>query len=201
VQNAVSLTEALPYSVEYKGKKYKLTPAFDNVLKACEIADGDFTEGEKIDLCLHFLLKGRHPKEGGLLEAVFDILLPRGKREEGGEKALDFWADAPRIYAAFLQAYGIDLLKERGKLHWFSFLALLNNLPGDTKLVEIIGIRTRPMPKPTKHNSEERMRLLKLKAFFRLETTEAERQRNLQAGFKKMAMCLLNMAEGKNGKG
>lgn len=54
---------------------------------------------------------------------------------------IDFEQDAGAIYASFMQAYNIDLLKEIGFLHWENFLQLLINLPDDTKLKQIQRIR------------------------------------------------------------
>jgi len=41
-----------------------------------------------------------------------------------------------------MQAYGIDLIDEQGKLHWLKFRALLHGLPTETRLMEIIGYRS-----------------------------------------------------------
>ena len=65
--------------------------------------------------------------------------------EDSGAKILDYTIDADYIYAAFLEQYGIDLLKvdEKGhavELHWHKFLALLSGLHG-TKLNEIMSWR------------------------------------------------------------
>lgn len=56
-----------------------------------------------------------------------------------GEPLIDFDVDADYIYAAFMQAYGIDLIDT--DLHWHKFLALLNALPSDTIMAQIMGIR------------------------------------------------------------
>lgn len=64
-------------------------------------------------------------------------------RAEGGEaeskKVVDYDIDAPYIFAAFMEQYGIDLI-EANDLHFHKFLALLQGLH-DTKLSEIIGFR------------------------------------------------------------
>lgn len=54
--------------------------------------------------------------------------------------AFDYRCDAPYIVAAFQQAYGIDLTRE--KLHWFRFRALFAALPEDTLMAKIMGWRT-----------------------------------------------------------
>ena len=52
----------------------------------------------------------------------------------------DYRCDAPYIVAAFQQAYGIDLTRE--KLHWFRFRALFAALPEDTLMAKIMGWRS-----------------------------------------------------------
>ena len=62
---------------------------------------------------------------------------PSGRRKISAV-ATDWLIDSEYIWAAFIQQYGIDLLKE--DLHWHSFLALFNALIG-TKLNEAIQWR------------------------------------------------------------
>lgn len=52
---------------------------------------------------------------------------------------VDWEVDADLIYAAFLQAYGIDLLT--ADLHWHRFRALFDALPDDTLMVKVIQWR------------------------------------------------------------
>ena len=59
--------------------------------------------------------------------------------------------DGDFIFASFMQAYGLDLFKEQGRLHWKKFNALLAGLPDGTKFVEVIKIRKY---KPQKGDSQ-----------------------------------------------
>lgn len=54
--------------------------------------------------------------------------------------AFDYRCDAGYIVAAFQQAYGIDLTRE--KMHWFRFRALFAALPEDTLMAKIMSWRT-----------------------------------------------------------
>ena len=110
---------------------------------------------------------------------------------------MDFTQDRALIIAAFRQAYGIDLVAERGRMHWQTFADLLKGLPSNTRLAEVMDIRAKPMPKPTKYNAEERARLAKLKADFKLEKTEAEKQAALQRGLRQMSVALLSRVKEK----
>lgn len=55
-------------------------------------------------------------------------------------RAYDLTRDAPCIYAAFRQAYRIDLT-EIPYLHWWTFVALLENLPDTTVMAQRMQLR------------------------------------------------------------
>ncbi len=63
--------------------------------------------------------------------------LPRGSST--GVPLVDWDLDADLIYAAFMQAYSIDLI-ETG-MHWHKFLALFSALPEETLMVKIMSYR------------------------------------------------------------
>ena len=63
-----------------------------------------------------------------------------GPSETSTGPAFDYRCDAPYIVAAFQQAYGIDLTRE--KVHWFRFRALFAALPEDTLMAKIMSWRT-----------------------------------------------------------
>lgn len=194
----MKLYEPLPDSVEWDGKRIDLCLTFDRVLDALDmVSDLRFDEMERIRYCLDTLCAGKHPDDPDLLSAIFKLLFTEQKSKKK-EKALDFEQDRALIVAAFRQAYGIDLNAERGRMHWQTFSDLLKGIPADTRLAEVMSIRMRPMPKPTKYNSEERANLARLKAEFRLEKTETEIHDNVQAGLQSMAALLISRAESKD---
>lgn len=186
----------LPYEVEFEGVRYKLTPSFDNVLNMMAQTEG-LNEWEKLDIMLYYLVDGEHPRSFGLLKAIMDTLMPPDKNKGSGSRCFDYIQDAPYIYSAFMQAYGIDLFEEQGRMHWWKFRALMQGLPEGTKLAEIIQIRLKPMPKADKFNAEERAQLLRLKREFALEISDEERQSNLQRGLAGLARMLEERAKGK----
>lgn len=181
----------LPYTVDYNGKTYELTPAYDNVLSM--FADVKGVPDNRVPEIMGYYLLKEPSSDTGLLQAVSDVLFTKSKGKH--EKSMDFIQDGPLIYAAFMQTYGIDLQKERGRLHWWQFSALLQGLPANTRLVEVMQIRLRPMPAPTKYNAEERAQLARLKQDFALELTAEEREERLQDGLRKVATYLLSIAE------
>ena len=79
--------------------------------------------------------------------------LPRRTGDESSEIVLDYDADAPYIYAAFMEQYGIDLINAR--LHWYKFIALLHGLH-DTELNRIISCRLwKPNGKNTAYEKQK----------------------------------------------
>lgn len=70
-----------------------------------------------------FLVCGDDPGAQGELEAP----------------CIDFHQDRNRIWAAFRRCYGMDLDKER--LHWWDFRSLLNELPEDTEIKQLMRLR------------------------------------------------------------
>ena len=189
----VSIFTPLPYEITVKGRKYRLTPSFDNVLSMYEAIEG-LDELDKPEIMLHYLLE-KPPKQPSieLLKAVMDVLF---KPSKGGEKSFDYVQDSELIYAAFYQAYGLDLIEEQGKLHWWKFSSLLNGLPSNTRFSEIVSIRTRPIPAPTKYNEQERQNLMKLKREYALKLTSEEREEQLQNSLRQVVSWLKSAAKG-----
>lgn len=55
--------------------------------------------------------------------------------------AWEFCQDAPYIYAAFKEQYGMDLSNKTESLHWWKFMALFESLGEDTKMSKIMYYR------------------------------------------------------------
>lgn len=72
--------------------------------------------------------------------------------------------DAAYIYAAFMEAYGIDLTKNR--LHWWQFRALFLGLPETVQLCKIMSYRT--MEIPAKMPKERKQFYQRMKRIYRL---------------------------------
>ena len=181
----------LPYNVTVDGRRHVLTPAYDNVLSMFADMEG-LPQTCLPEIMGHYLLL-KPTTNAKVLQAVGEALFPQEKAT--GVKTMDFIADGPYIYAAFMQAYGMDLNEQRGNLHWWKFTALLRGLPSDTRLMEIVQIRTKPMPKATPYNAEERAQLARLKQQYRVHMTADEREQQLQDGLRGLAQMLLSMAK------
>lgn len=189
--------------VIYKGKKIKLRPEFYRVLRCGAIlSDSVLDDMDKLDLCLtilirhKFLIPHNAAVKAELFQVIFSFLADENKRSSQPEKVFDFEQDAAYIYAAFWQCYRIDLYSRSGrKLHWHQFISLFSSLPEDVRMMQIISIRARPMPKATKYNTEERQSLAKLKMTYRLYIPEEERKKQFEIGLAKMAIALQSMAK------
>lgn len=188
----MKLQDTLPEGVTVDGKFYKMDFDFRNVLKMCEVLDRDDMLPEaKAYKALSFVQK--RPKNAEkVLRAVVDLLF-KAPRKKSGQKVTDFVQDAGLIRAAFRQAYGIDLYRD--KLHWIEFTELLNAIPEGNRYAEVVGIRARPMPAPTKYNQHEREWLAKAKADCRLEMSEKERAQRYEQDVANIAAVLMGMAK------
>lgn len=125
---------------------------YRNMVRFEQILDDDgLTDVQKTVLGVSQLFDELPP--GGLERAVDRLqwFYSRGKAaseedgQQGGKKAvraydLTYDADASCIYAAFRQAYHIDLI-EIPYLHWWAFLALLENLPDSTAMAQRMQLR------------------------------------------------------------
>lgn len=196
---AIILTNSPKKHLYFEGQKIRIKPYVRNVLFCLEVLnDSVLSNADKTDLCIKVLVGYRYgclSKKEKLLEEIFKFLQGDNQKEEG-QKVFDFEQDAALIYAGFLQAYGIDLHKRKWRrMHWHTFMALFSGLPEETRIMQIISIRAKPLPKPTKYNAEERQQLMRLKAIYRLEVSEEERERQLATGLWKLAELLQSMAK------
>lgn len=164
------LLDDLPDAWEVNGKLYNIKTDFRQVLKFFRVfKKKGLTEKEKAIEILNLFFY-----EVPNCENVWDFLGywingGESKKDEGNEsKVFDFNLDSGRIFSGFIQAYKIDLTKE--KMHWFVFLELMQNISDDTRLMQVIDIRSR---KPGKGDSKEYIKeLRKMQNKYRIEDDE-----------------------------
>ena len=87
-----------------------------------------------------------------------------------GKRAYDFEIDAPYIYAAFMEQYGINLLHE-DNLHWWEFMAMFDCLNENTKMSRIIYYRTvdtNGMP------DKQRKFIFKMRALYEIKNPDSD---------------------------
>lgn len=192
----MKLQDRLPDGVTVDGRFYRLDFDFRNVLKMMEtLARDDLMPDAREYLALKCLT--RHPRNVSKVLAAVRALLFEKPPKVDAKKVTDFVQDAGLIRAAFRQEYGIDLYRE--KLHWIEFRELLNAIPEGNRYSEVIGIRVRPIPSPTKWNGEERAWLIKAKADVALDMSEEEQREKYQRDVAGIAAALLAWAGENNG--
>lgn len=98
------------------------------------------------------------------------------------ERILDYEKDIDALYAAFLQSYGVDLYEEKGgeplirTMHWWKFLALVNNLPPGSTLVDYYmhyrGLDVSKLPRKTSAERKHVQQVIDMKRRVRLDKPE-----------------------------
>lgn len=193
----MKLQDRLPEGVTVDGKFYKMNFDFRNVFRMIDVLDDETLVPEaRAYNALHCLCK----RPRNVLKVCDEVkkLLFKAPRKTSGQKVTDFVQDAGLIRAAFRQAYGIDLYRD--KLHWIEFTELLNAIPEGNRYSEVVGIRARPMPAATKWNQHEREWLAKAKADYRLEMSEKEMEKNYERDVGNIAAFLMGWASAKDVK-
>jgi len=154
----------LPQSVEVGGRYYPVHTDFRYYIRFSELVGTKGVNLSEFD----FMYRGRIPENRTAgFEAMCAFFFP--KRElprilEGtNEPVMDYVLDAPYIYAAFMERYGIDLI-DIGELHFMKFTALLDGLH-DTRLCDIMGFRAWRSEGGT---PEYNQRMMQLKEMWRL---------------------------------
>ena len=189
----MKLQERLPDTVTVNGRRIRVDLDFRNVLRMFDILqDNGMTPDAQERLAAQCVTK--HPVPGVVAAVRALFASKESKAAQEHKRVTSFEQDAPLIRAAFMQAYGIDLWTAR--LHWLQFMELLQGLPDDTQYMNVIQIRSRPMPKPTKHNREEREWLRKAKAQYAIHESEEERERSYQRDVANVFRGLMSMIPG-----
>jgi hypothetical protein len=184
--------------IKYKNKEYKLNIAFDRMLKAIDLSEDEtLGEIEKVEHMFECFIDDKVSlniyDKGQIVNKVFTHLNSFFENKKSGknEKVMDIKQDFQYIYSSFYKDYNIDLLEQFGKLSWIKFIALLNGLSKDTKLSEVIRIRTTEIPKPTKDNHKYRQSIIEQKNFYALE----QKKEDFQEGLNDLFHILSGMAK------
>jgi hypothetical protein len=176
--------------IKYKNKLYNVNIAFNRTLKAIDILeDKDLDDIEKgIHAFECFFDSKNNFSASEKIEVVNKILeninsFASKKKTQNEKEVMNIKQDFEYIYSSFWKDYGIDLIEQFDKLSWIKFLSLLNGLSKDTKMAEVIKIRSMEVPEVTKNNAKERQEIMKLKAYYQLEGKEEEFQDQLNSLF------------------
>lgn len=148
--------------IDIEGTKYTVNASFDVILKVVELLqDTRISDVKKPSVALKLLIDDELKQYDfktrlQLMESIlsdyvqfeddvkYDRLgnpVPNSAQEQAGGAQYSYTEDAELIFSAFMQAYGIDLIEQQGKLHWAKFKALLNGLPSETAFSNVLQIR------------------------------------------------------------
>lgn len=149
------LIEKLPESLNVCGVEYPIDSDFRTVLRYNKQLDQTSeNDPEGIIQCMKIIFREEFPED--ILEAikVLNWFVKCGKTEKkrrpsnrllgiNNNTPFDFQMDGEMIFSAFKRndVYGIDLL-EVPYLHWWKFIAMLDDIPEGTRFHRIVDYRT-----------------------------------------------------------
>lgn len=183
----MKLNDLLPTTFVYKGTEIDIDLSYDNILDVFDVLDmkDELLMVDILELCLVLLFGEDVIEQEDYIEVwneVYNLFfetkeetfvqydlagnpMPTKKTEE--KSTINLEKDAEYIFASFYQTYKINLFEEQSKLHWIEFKALLQGLPEDTIMKQIIRIRTW---EPSEHDSAEtKEEMAKLQAYYSLD--------------------------------
>lgn len=175
------LLDDLP--TEWNG--YIVNTGFDIGIQLMQVQyDNTLTEYEKIDMFLWLLFGDEdglrdHPKGEDFTECFKWFINgwfhdnPDPDAQHSRERVVDYDVDQWRIYADFIQIYGINLAVT--DMHWWMFCGLLWNMPyRQSSFLQVV--QTRQERPRAGASAEERQSLLRWKKMYELEQPEEKKE-------------------------
>lgn len=183
----LSLTQDPLNEVVFDGKTYHLDLAFDTVLQYLQLSsDDELSKEEKAEYAIDLFLDEQElPDDPKFYELVFKAVNeeitsdPYGNNMPNSNpfglepvKYFDYVQDAEAIFASFMREYHINLLEQRGKMHWREFKALFNGLSENSYMQRIISIRQRDLSDV--EDGKMRQQLTDAKSYYALDVPQNE---------------------------
>ncbi|MCR1891338.1 bacteriophage Gp15 family protein [Ligilactobacillus murinus] len=181
----LSLTQDPLNEVIFNGKSYHLDLAFDTVLQYLQLSsDDDLSKEEKAEYAITLFLDEQDlPNDPEFYELIFKAVNeeitadPYGNNMPNSNpfglapiKYFDYVQDAEAIFASFMREYQINLLKQRGKMHWREFKALFDGLSENSYIQRIINIRQRDLSEI--EDSKLQQQVSELKGYYALNGSD-----------------------------
>lgn len=179
----------------YQGKTYVINLSFDTVISFYQLLDDDhFSAEEKIMVAFQMFFDFE-PRDADFAVAAFEQIndylrqSPYGDNDDDVSnndmqgnvtkpvKYYSFTQDAEAIYSSFMEQYGINLLHEKGKMHWDEFKALFAGLNDKTYMSRIIQIRMRDT---SKLEGQELTDAINAQQYYELDENKTEEAREQQ---------------------
>lgn len=203
----LSLTDTPLSAIKFDGETYQINLAFDNVIKYLELVEDD-SENKELKALKLFFGDQEIPLDPDFIESSFKLINETiTKSAYQGNSSKD-WSmniapqhiysyeqDADAIYSSFMMQYHIDLLKERGKMHWCVFRALFDGLGEDTPIQRIIELRQKNLADVP---DEQRGRVMQLQQYYALKLKKPKTEEDVfnSSSLSSAFASLMNTAKG-----
>lgn len=203
----LSLTDTPLSAIKFDGETYQINLAFDNVIKYLELVEDD-SENKELEALKLFFGDQEIPLDPDFIESSFKLINETiTKSAYQGNSSKD-WSmniapqhiysyeqDADAIYSSFMMQYHIDLLKERGKMHWCVFRALFDGLNEDTPIQRIIELRQKNL---TDVPDEQRGKVMQLQQYYALKLKKSKTEEDVfnSSSLSSAFASLMNTAKG-----
>ncbi|MDK6868393.1 hypothetical protein FOF71_05480 [Lactobacillus paragasseri] len=202
----LSLTDTPLSAIKFDSRIYHVNLAFDTVIKYLELAESDEPNQEEKAICL-FFGDQELPLDPDFFESSFKLInetITKAPYQSNSsmnfgmqvapQQLYSYRQDADAIYASFLMQYHIDLLKERGKMHWCVFRALFDGLNEDTPIQRIIDLRQKNL---TDVPDEQRGKVMQLQQYYALKLKKPKTEDVFNSSSLSSAFAsLMNTAKG-----
>ena len=178
--------------VECNGYIFRINAAFDTVLSVQKLYREELPDAAKVEQALKmFIVNKRQVKKLGLqdkvdlLNEIYKQCINTKQRPTARQQlpSFDFEEDAEYIYSSFMLDYGIDLIEQQGILNWKKFIALFQGLSEQTKIREVMRIRSMEIPKYNGKNQKQIQQIQELKAYYALPAKGGGGEKGLDALF------------------
>ena len=203
----LSLTDTPLSAIKFDGETYQINLAFDNVIKYLELVEDD-SENKELEALKLFFGDQEIPLDPDFIESSFKLinetitkLAYQGSFSKdwsmniAPQHIYSYEQDADAIYSSFMMQYHIDLLKERGKMHWCVFRALFDGLSEDTPIQRIIELRQKNL---TDVPDEQRGKVMQLQQYYALNLKKPKTEEDVfnSSSLSSAFVSLMNAAKG-----
>lgn len=203
----LSLTDTPLSAIKFDSRIYHVNLAFDTVIKYLELAESDEPNQEEKAIRL-FFGDQELPLDPDFFESSFKLInetITKAPYQSNSsmnfgmqvapQQLYSYRQDADAIYASFLMQYHIDLLKERGKMHWCVFRALFDGLGEDTPIQRIIELRQKNLADVP---DEQRGRVMQLQQYYSLKLKKPKTEEDVfnSSSLSSAFASLMNTAKG-----
>lgn len=210
----LSLTQDPLNEVVFGGKTYRLDLAFDTVIQYLKLStDDELSKIEKVECAVDLFLDDQDlPDDQDFYELVLKAVNEEITSDPYGNniasdnpfglapvKYFDYEQDAEAIFASFMSEYHINLLEQRGKMHWREFKALFNGLSENSYMQRIISIRQRDLSDV--EDDKVRQQLTDAKSYYALDVPQSEAVKQDQGAQVSALSAMFQAMQGQAKKG